>query len=61
MLYKKAAEEDIMAMPIKDTPVLTGKDARNFDRLLKENANKKVSHESYQKIMTSANKFRLIN
>jgi hypothetical protein len=48
-----------MATPIKDTPVLTGKDARNFEMWLKENSGKKVTSDSYKKIMESAKKFRL--
>ena len=39
-----------MATPIKDTPVLTGKDARNFDMWLKENSGKKVSNDNYKKM-----------
>ena len=50
-----------MATPIKDTPVLTGRDARNFDMWLKENSGKKVSNDNYKKIMASPSKFRLIN
>jgi hypothetical protein len=53
--------ENIMATPIKDTPVLTGRDARNFDMWLKENSGKKVTNDNYKKIMASPSKFRLIN
>jgi hypothetical protein len=38
-----------MATPIKDTPVLTGKDARNFEAWMKENEGKKVSPEEIEK------------
>jgi hypothetical protein len=50
-----------MATPIKDTPVLTGKDARNFEAWMKENEGKKVSPEAYQRIKAAAKKFRLVN
>lgn len=50
-----------MATPIKDTPVLTGKDAINFDAWIKSNADRKVSREEYQRILNSANKFRFVD
>ena len=50
-----------MATPIKDTPVLTGQDAKNFDAWMKSNANKKVSSEEYKRILNSANKFRFVD
>ena len=49
-----------MATPIKDTPVLTGQYAKNFDTWMKSNANKKVSSEECQRILNSANKFRFV-
>lgn len=38
-----------MARKIKETPVLTGENARYFDRMLETNKNKKVSKEDYQR------------
>lgn len=38
-----------MARPIKETPVLTGRDARRFDEAIKNNENKKVSREHYER------------
>lgn len=38
-----------MASKVKDTPVLTGKNAERFDRILKENATKKVSAANYNR------------
>ena len=49
-----------MATTIKDTPVLTGKDARHFETWLTENADKKISTEKYAKIKAAASKFRLV-
>ena len=40
----------IMAKPIKETPVLKGKDADNFTRNMKESFNTKVSQEEYLRI-----------
>jgi hypothetical protein len=50
-----------MAKPIKDTPVLSGKDARNFDALMEANKDKKVSSMDYARIKAAAKKFKLIN
>jgi hypothetical protein len=49
-----------MATPIKDTPVLIGKNARHFETWLTENADKKISTEKYAKIKAAASKFRLV-
>lgn len=38
-----------MARPIKETPVLTGRDARRFEEVLKNNETRKVSRESYER------------
>lgn len=42
-----------MARPIKETPVLKGKDARAFEKAIKENENKKVSPEEYHRVMNN--------
>ncbi len=39
-----------MALPIKDTPVLTGKDAIKFLADIKANENKKVSPEELDRM-----------
>ena len=36
-----------MAKPIKETPILWGKDARRFEKEVAENEGKKVSREKY--------------
>ncbi len=38
-----------MARPIKETPVLKGKDARHFEKEIKRNEARKVSNEKYQR------------
>ncbi|TAL46798.1 MAG: hypothetical protein EPN89_09795 [Methylovulum sp.] len=50
-----------MATPIKDTPVLTGKDARRFEAWMKENEGKKVSPEEYARIKDAGKKMRVFN
>jgi hypothetical protein len=42
-----------MARPIKETPILTGKDARRFEQELKANENNKVTRESYDRAMSA--------
>ncbi len=50
-----------MATPVKETLVLSGKDARNFDAWMKENQEKKVSPEAYQRIKAASKKFKVVN
>lgn len=38
-----------MARPIKETPVLTGKDAKRFEKEIQGNASRKVSQEEYKR------------
>jgi hypothetical protein len=40
-----------MARPIKETPILKGKDARRFEEAIKKNEKKKVSAKQYQRAM----------
>ncbi|MCP5244849.1 MAG: hypothetical protein H6937_02315 [Burkholderiales bacterium] len=49
-----------MATPIKDTPVLYGKDAERFERIIKENESKKVPAADYNRAKEAYKKFRLI-
>lgn len=42
-----------MALPIKDTPVLTGEDARRFLAQMKANENKKASPEEMARMKAS--------
>lgn len=38
-----------MAREIRETPILTGKDAARFDKLAKEKAKQKVSAEEFKR------------
>ena len=38
-----------MAQKVKETPVLRGKDAARFTRVIKENESKKVSSDDYNR------------
>ncbi len=38
-----------MARPIKETPILTGKDAVRFKEIIKENEHRKVPNSEFQK------------
>jgi len=49
-----------MARPIKDTPVLTGKDAIRFWQEMERSKDKKVSDEELKRMRESAAKFKLI-
>ena len=53
--------EQHMATPIKDTPVLTGKDARKFEKMIQENESKRISPESYEQIMNAGKNVRVFN
>jgi len=39
-----------MARPIKETPVLTGDDARAFEQVVKNNENKAASKEEFDEV-----------
>lgn len=38
-----------MARPIKETPILRGKDLERFEREVKENEHRRVSEEEYRR------------
>jgi hypothetical protein len=46
-----------MALPIKETPVLTGKDAERFLRIIKANEEKSLSKEEALSIKKAYNLF----
>jgi hypothetical protein len=48
-----------MAKPIKDTPILTGKDAKKFSEKVELNEKKEISASEYQKLLASYNKYTL--
>lgn len=45
-----------MATPIKDTPILYGKDSDRFLKKVKENENKRVPKKDYDRAMKVYNK-----
>ena len=47
-----------MAQPIKETPVLTGKHARKFEKELKRNESQKVTTKEYQRAVQAFQKIR---
>lgn len=49
-----------MATKVKETPILTGKYARQFDQDVKANELNKVSSEAYKKAMKSYRRFKVI-
>ena len=50
-----------MALPMNDTPVLKGKDAKRFFLKMAENKNKKVSKEEYERMKSNYNKLKEIS
>ena len=50
-----------MATPIKDTPVLTGKSARRFEKIIKENETKRVSSDERERIMAAYRRVKIID
>ncbi len=49
-----------MARKVKETPILTGKYAQQFDQEIKANESKKVSTAEYEKSMESYRRFKVI-
>jgi hypothetical protein len=41
-----------MAKPIKETPILYGKDAKRFLKEIQDNESKKISNKEYRRAMT---------
>jgi hypothetical protein len=50
-----------MARPIKETPVLTGQDARRFEEAVQKNENNKVSKESYERALEVFKSVKLVS
>lgn len=50
-----------MARPIKETPVLTGKDADRFQKIIKANEHKKVSTSDYDRAKKAYDNFKVIS
>jgi hypothetical protein len=45
-----------MAIPIKNAPVLEGKDARNFEKLIEKSPTQKVSKAEFTRVKTLVEK-----
>ena len=50
-----------MATPIKDIPFLTGKAARRFEKIIKKNETRRISQESYERIMKAGENVRIFD
>lgn len=48
-----------MAKPIKETPILYGKDAEQFSKKITENKNKKAPKAELDRVMNNYNKMKL--
>lgn len=50
-----------MARKIKETPILTGKDAQRFESAIKANENKRLTDAEHRQIMASYRRFKVVN
>ena len=50
-----------MARPIKETPILTGKDAQRFEKAIKNNEKNPVSPTDCRRIIDAWNRFKVIS
>lgn len=50
-----------MATPIKDTPVLTGRAAKRFEKIITENESKRVSDTERDRIMSVYRSVKIID
>jgi DNA-directed RNA polymerase subunit RPC12/RpoP len=55
LLAKRQALVFSKPWPIKDTPILTGEDARKFERDIEANKYRKVSQEEYERAVRAFN------
>jgi hypothetical protein len=47
-----------MAKPIKETPILSGKDAKRFSKIISANKSKRAPKSEYDRVMTNYNKLK---
>lgn len=50
-----------MARKVKDTPVLTGKDAILFEKTMRENEKRTITPEEHQRILNALKTFKVVN
>jgi hypothetical protein len=48
-----------MAKPIKETPILSGKDSKRFSQIIEENKDKRASKTEYERVMSNYNKLKV--
>ena len=49
-----------MARPVKETPILRGKDAERFEKAMRENEKKTITPEEYERIMHARRTIRFV-
>lgn len=49
-----------MARPIKETPVLKGKNAKEFEKAIKQNENRKVSRATYERALDAYRSIKVV-
>lgn len=49
-----------MARTVKETPVLQGKDAKQFEENIKKNEHRRVSPEEYKKAIANYRRFNIV-
>ena len=50
-----------MARPVKETPILTGEDARRFEKATKANEKKTITPEEFERIMEARRTIRFVD
>jgi len=50
-----------MAKPIKETPVLTGEDARHFEAWMSENEGNKISHDEHAELRSIYHSVKVVD
>jgi hypothetical protein len=50
-----------MARPVKETPILRGKDAERFEKAMRENEKKTITPEEYERIMEAWRTIRVVD
>jgi hypothetical protein len=50
-----------MARPIKETPILIGKDAREFEKEITENETKQATKEEYERAIKALDQLQMLD
>ncbi len=51
----------MVARPVKETPVLSGKDAKRFDKALKANEKKPIDPKECERILEVWSRFKVVS